>query len=78
MEMKLRIEFVMKETGECVIYETTLKNPKIMNFVYIKNPVNDEEFVYSIGGFKVWRPKGNVVCAEEVALESLKVEVFFE
>ena len=78
MKMKLKIEFVMKETGECVIYETTLENPKITHFVYIKNPVNDEEFVYSVGGFKIWRPIGNIICGEQVALESLKVEVFFE
>lgn len=76
--MKLRIEFVMKETGECVIYETTLKNPSIMSLVYIKNPVDNKEFVYSVGSFKIWRPKGNVICAEEVALESLKIEVSFE
>ncbi len=79
--IKLKIEFVLKETGECVIHETTLEEMKPFgNFVYIVNPVNDDEeeyFVYAIGGVKVWRPEGNVICAHEVELLSLKTEFEF-
>ena len=76
--IKLKIEFMLRETGECVVYETTLEKMKpIGNFVYIVNPVNGEEFVYAIGGIKVWRPEGNVICAHEVELLSLKTEFEF-
>lgn len=79
--VKIKIEFVLRETGECVIYETTLEEMKPYgNFVYITNPINDEEeeyFAYAIGGIKVWRPEGNVICAKEVELLSLKTEFEF-
>lgn len=78
--MKIKMEFVLKETGECVLFETTFDNVKAHEFVFIfiVNPVNDDEYVYVIGGIKIWRPKGNVICAEEVELLSLKVEYEFE
>ena len=76
--MKIKMEFVLKETGECVLFETTLDNVKAHEFVFIVNPVNNDEYVYVIGGIKIWRPKGNVICAEEVELLSLKVEYEFE
>lgn len=75
--MKIKIEFVLKENGECVLFETTLDNVKARNFVFIVNQVN-EEYVYVIGGTKIWRTRENVICAEEVELRSLKVEYEFE
>ena len=76
--IKLKIEFVLKETGECVIYETTLKEMKPYgNFVCITNPVNGDEYVYAIGSVKIWIPEGNVICAKEVELLSLKTEFEF-
>lgn len=79
--IKLKIEFVLRKTGECVVRELTLEEMKPFgSFVYIANPVNDEEeeyFVYAIGGIKVWRPEGNVICAHEVELLSLKTEFEF-
>lgn len=41
--MKIKMEFVLKETGECVLFETTLDNVKAHEFVFIVNPVNDDE-----------------------------------
>lgn len=76
--MKFKMEFVLKENGECVVFETTLDNVKVHGFIYIENPENDDEYVYVIGGTKIWRPKGNVICAEEVELLSLKIEYEFE
>lgn len=76
--MKLKIEFVLKETGECEIFETTLdKNVKVHDFVYFKNELNGSEYTYVLGSFKIWRPKHNVICAEEVELLNLKIEYDF-
>lgn len=76
--MKIKIEFVLKETGECVLFETTLDDTKKHEFVFITNYVNGEEYVYVISGTKIWRPMRNVICAERVDLLSLKVEYDFE
>ncbi len=71
--MKIKMELVLKETDECVLFETTLYNVKAHEFVFTVNPANDDECVYAIGGIKIWRPKGNVICAEDVELFSFKV-----
>ena len=79
IQMKVRIQFVLKETGECVLFETELDdNVKAHEFIFIVNPANDDKYVYAIGGTKIWKPNGNVLCAEEVALLSLRIECEFE
>lgn len=76
--MKIKMEFVLKETGECVLFETALDNAKAHECASIVNPVNDDGYMYTIGGTKIWRPKGNMICAEEGELLSLRIEYEFE
>ena len=77
--MKIKIEFVLSETGEYESFEVTLKeNVKAHDFVFFTNELNGEEYAYVFGGCKIWKPKHNVICAEEVKLLKLKIEYNFE
>lgn len=75
--MKIKMEFVLKETGERVFFETTLDNAKAHECASIVDSVNDDGYMYTIGGTKIWRPRGNMICAEDDLL-SLRVEYELE
>lgn len=72
--MKLKIAFVNAETGELVEFECTIKDFS-NNLICFKN--HDDEYAYFLGTTKIWKPKHNVVCAEEVELSRLNLEFIY-
>ena len=76
---KLKIEFVLKETGEYECFDTTLEDIVMAHdVVLLTNELNGERYSYILGSNKVWKPEGNVLCSTEVPLEFLNLHYEFE
>ena len=78
--MRIKIEFIEKENGEFHSFETTIEENqnKVGNLLIFDSKINkNETFVYPIGGCKVYRKRGNILCAEEIELLDLNVDYLF-
>ena len=73
--MKIKVTFVVRKTQERITVERSIDDEH-QRFVYFDNNAGSE-YVYAVGTNKMYKSKGNVICGEEIELDSLKVEYKF-
>ena len=74
--VKIKVTFVVKKTQECITFQKDVNNKGRASFVYFDDGVGGE-YVYAIGTNKMYKSKGNVICGDEIELDSLMVEYKF-
>ena len=75
--MKLKIEFEIKGTRENKVFEVEcIEGIGPFYCMSLKNDLG-EEYTYALHSHKVWKPRGNILCAEQVELNWLLIRYEF-